>query len=243
MIRWKRDLLGHGSRIYDAYVKDMKAGVASNSKGVTDAIMVSYAAAALLLYVDLEMPGLEDASSYRLAEQIEALARTIRGLLGALEKAAEELDSLAANRSAGRQPRLAGEDYWSLRNYRMGSDLKKLAEARGITPYDSAQVIGTRDWKAKIRRAIHRGKEFEDKEYPRAAAIFANKENPNVRAKARDAHRLYTRNGCAYELDVDWGALAREIRVGAILTERGHEVASAYLQLGSCLERDMPLLP
>jgi hypothetical protein len=202
---------------------------------------MSFAAAALWLFLDLDTPGIERASSYRLAEQVEALASTIRKLQRGLRRSTEDLARLTANRSSGAQSELPGNCFTALQNYRLGHyDLRQTAEWLGITPYSSKTVEGTRDWKARVRRRLKEGKEFEAKYYPRAAAIFANSDNPAIRRKARRAYRGYRletgRMGqCPFSLLGYWA------QVSAPDTRRGREISFAYVQLGSCILQRIPL--
>ena len=94
----------------------------------TGIVAISFSAATLLLLLDLDMPSLTDASSHRIAEHIESLARVIRDLIANLNRATEGLEAVAANRSAGRQPEVEGNDYTALCNYRMGRSLRETAE-------------------------------------------------------------------------------------------------------------------
>jgi hypothetical protein len=121
-------------------------------------------------------------------------------------------------------------------------DLEGIAEWLGITPYNSRTGKGTRDWRARVEQRIREGKEFENKNYPRAAAIFANSDHPAVRRKARRAYRGYryevSRSGnCPFYLLGHWA------RVSAPETKRGKEIAWAYAQLGSCILQRIPPTP
>jgi hypothetical protein len=144
----------------------------------TGIVAVSFSAAALLLLMDLDMPGLRDASSRRMAEHVESLARVIRDLIASLNRATERLGSVSANRTVGRQREIEGNDYTALCNYRMGRGLRETAEWLEITPYSSRTGRGTRDWKARVKQRLRNGKRIEDERYPRAAAIFAHRDNP-----------------------------------------------------------------
>jgi hypothetical protein len=204
---------------------------------------VSFAAAALWLFLDLDMPGVDRTSSYRLAEQVESLASMIRKLVQRLRRSTEDLGKLMANRPSGSRSKLPGNNHLALQQYRMGRrDLRQTAEWLGITPYSSRTGKGTREWKARVKQRLREGKEFEDENYPRAAAIFANKDHPYVRHKARRAYRGYViemgRYGrCRFSL------LGYYARTNAAETKRGKEIAFAYLQLGSCIIQRIPLLP
>jgi hypothetical protein len=209
----------------------------------TGIVAISFSAATLLLLLDLDMPGLTDASSRRIAEHIESLARVIRDLIANLNRATEGLEAVAANRSAGRQPEVEGNDYTALCNYRMGRGLRETAEWLEITPYSSRSGRGTRDWKARVKQRLRNGKRIEDERYPRAAAIFAHRGNPHVRRKARRAYRRYLvekgRGGALFY----WAGFGYFIRTGSSQTQRSFEVTYAYVQLGSCIMRNIPPVP
>lgn len=205
---------------------------------------VSFTAAALWLFLDLDMPGVQDTTSYRLAEQVEALANSVRKLLRNLDQATVELGKLTANRPAGRQPDIEGVDYHALRYYRIGKSLRAIAEWLGMTPYSSKTGKGTREWKARTKQRLLKGKEFEERYYPRAAAIFAHRDNPHVRRKARRAYRAYLvevgRYGHAFAL----AGVSGKIRTGNnAQTERSVEITDAYVQLGSCIMRGISPVP
>jgi hypothetical protein len=209
----------------------------------TGIVAVTFSAAALLLLMDLDMPRLRDASSRRMAEHVESLARVIRDLIVSLNRATERLGSVTANRTAGRQREIEGNDYTALCNYRMGRGLRETAEWLEITPYSSRTGRGTRDWKARVKQRLRNGKMIEDERYPRAAAIFAHRDNPHVRRKARRAYRRYLvekgrLGGLFY-----WAGFGAFIRTGSAQTQRSLEVTYAYVQLGSCIMRNIPPVP
>lgn len=203
---------------------------------------VSFAAAALLLFLDLDAPGLSDGSPRKLAERVIDLAEIVRELARQLDRATSRLDRLTAERKRGGRSRPLYENYRALRSYRMGTSFKQIAIGLGIKPYISKTYTGTTDWRSKVEQAINKGQEVEKALYPRAAAIFANKDNPHVRRKACRAYRAYLeelgRNAgvCSYR------DLGRRIRTGTPLKERGREITDAYLQLGSCIMQGIPPL-
>jgi hypothetical protein len=131
----------------------------------------------------------------------------------------------------------------ALQYYRLGRfDLKQAAEWLEITPYSSKTGRGTRDWKARVRQRLKEGKEFEDENYPRAAAIIANSDHPVIRRKARRAYRGYRyevrhRGECPFYLLGYWAGVSRPE------TKRGKEIAFAYVQLGSCILQRIPPIP
>jgi hypothetical protein len=196
------------------------------------------------LFLDLDMTDVERAKSFRLAEQIEALAAVLRKLGQALRQATTDLGDLVANRPAGRQPELPRNNYVALCNYRRGfRDLRETAEWLGITPYSSRTGRGTRDWKARLRNRLREGVAFERERYPRAAAIFANSDNPIVRRKARRTYRKYIVELGRNDGYCGWAVLGYLAGVGKAQTQRGREIASAYLQLGTCILRKIPPVP
>jgi hypothetical protein len=209
----------------------------------TGIIATSFSAAALLLFIDLDTPRLTDASSSRLAEHIESLAGVVRDLIASLNRATERLEAVTANRPAGRQRDIEGNDYTALCLYRMGHGLRETAEWLEITPYSSKTGRGTRDWKARVKQRLRNGKRIEDERYPRAAAIFAHRDNPHVRRKARRAFRRYLvekgRSGYFFR----WAGFGYFIRTGSAQTHRSFEITYAYVQLGSCILRNIPPVP
>jgi hypothetical protein len=206
-------------------------------------LAVSFSAAALLLMIDLDMPGLTTASFRRSAEWIETLAEIVRDLTASLDRSTSRLEALTANRTAGRQPDLAGNDYRALRLYRMGRSLRETAEWLEITPYSSRTGQGTRDWKARVKQRLRNGKRIEDERYPRVAAIIANRENQHVRRKARRAYRRYlVEKGQLGDL-FSWTGVGYYIRTGSCQTQRSLEVTFAYVQLGSCIMQGIPTVP
>jgi hypothetical protein len=201
---------------------------------------VSFTAAALWLFLDLDMPGTERVSSYRLAEQVASLASIIRKLTQRLRRSTEDLSKLIANRSSGNRPALPGSNHVALQQYRLGRfNLRQTAEWLGITPYSSKTGKGTREWKARVSQRLREGKQFEDANYPRAAAIFANGDHPAVRRKARRAYRGYVIEMGRYGR-CDFNMLGYYARTNAKGTKRGMEIAYAYLQLGSCIIQGIP---
>src|SRR5215211_5229745 len=133
---------------------------------------VSFAAAAILLFLDLDMPGVRDEKPYRLAEQIRKLARIIQEFMTNLVAREQELEKLLSNRASGRQPRPERHHYLALRYWRYGRSEEDIARWLGITPYSSKTVKGSRAWRTKLREILVRGQEVENEQYPRAAAIF-----------------------------------------------------------------------
>jgi hypothetical protein len=83
--------IGAKSDLLTRHFGDTETGVAA----------VTFVAAALWLFLDLNTPGVKTASSYRLAEQVESLASVIRNLTRRLRASTKELARLTANRPSG----------------------------------------------------------------------------------------------------------------------------------------------
>jgi hypothetical protein len=138
---------------------------------------VSFTAAALWLFLDLDMPGIERVSSYRLAEQVASLASIVKKLTQRLTRSTEDLSKLIANRSSGNRPALPGNNHVALQQYRSGRfNLRQTAEWLGITPYSSKTGKGTREWKARVRQRLIEGKQFD----ARPKRELASKDWPSV---------------------------------------------------------------
>ena len=241
VIQWKWKTLGEHTDLLEQEFGDLRNGT----------IAVSFATAALCLFIDFDMPHLQNAKPYRLAEQIEKLAKEIRRLSSSLNSAATELDTLLANRPAHRAPRSDNDYYQALWSYRMGCSLENIADQLSITRWNSAtpERGGTKGWKRNVEQKIVRGKRVEDERYPRAAAIFDKEDNPFVRRKALEAyaaHQDYLREQEEDEEEPEYylGLWAVGVKIRANgRNRRGHEIVDAYIQLGCCIEQDRPLLP
>jgi hypothetical protein len=281
VVRWKLRLLGEALEGVDTTARAERKPIWAETALLrerfgdegTGIAAVSFAAAALCSFLDLGMPGVEDAASYRLAEHIESLASIVREQRDRLLRGAEKLETLVARRAAGGQ-RYPRRDYLALLDYRMGEPLEEIAEKLGIAAYDSEderegiipydwesewarmtpeqrkdvwQKLAAdekqkrrknRNWRAQLTKHLINGKKFEDEHYPRAAAIFANKDNPHVRSKALLAFRTFGDKGY-----INFHALCAHTRVGSPGTARGREIAEAYLLLGESFERGRTELP
>jgi hypothetical protein len=248
VVQWKRGMV----RVLTSSEADpLQDGFKHGPHG---AAAVSFAAAALLLFIDLNMPSLENTTSYRLAEQIKTLASIIRQLEEDLRGSAAKLQQLLANRSAGKPGHMKGDYYFALRAYRLGADRQEIARWFGINPYNDEVGKGTKSWKKKLWEAMNEGAIVERDRFPLAASIFAVKANPYVQNKAREAYQVYSQ----YPLPADYGQaqradkdefktllyalIGKTIRVNS-QRSRGLQVIEAYCQLGSCLDRDIPPFP
>jgi hypothetical protein len=133
----------------------------------------------------------------------------------------------------------------------MGMKLDTIAKYLGITPYQSSPSEpggsdhgGTKDWKIKLAAKLERGAELEKEKYPLATAVFANRHKPRIEAKARLAYHAFreeTQQPPSEERWL-WPNTGSRINLDAS-TDSGLEVVKAYVQLGSCLERNLNPFP
>jgi hypothetical protein len=227
VIQWKQQVLENPTELAEQGFGDQDTALGG----------VSFAAAALLLFLDFGMPEMPTASPYRLSEQIESLATVVRKLMDSLDSATKDLEQLLANRGAGKPPRSGSEYYEALHLYRMGQSLEDVAQFLNIEPYSSKTVKGTKSWKKKVKEKLYLGEQIEREQFPRAAEIFAHSDNPHVERKALIAYLEFVRQ--AHETSWDDLCLyigGQKIQVNA-RTQRGFEITRAYIQLGSCLVR------
>jgi hypothetical protein len=240
--QWKWDLLWKTEQMRGRSSEETEASI----------VRVSFAAAALLLSLDLGMPGLADASEGRLAKQISELADIIRKLSKSLNSNANKLEKLLAYRAQNRPSTPGREFYEALVAYRMGEEIESVAEDLGLTPYKSSpsepggeDFGGTKHWKNNLEEKLKRGAEIEQEKYPLATTIFRNRHKSRVQTKARLAYRSYLigREITPEEEDQSpWFKAGGTIHVSAS-TDSGLEVIQAYVQLGSCLERELKPFP
>jgi hypothetical protein len=222
---------------------------------------VSFAAAAMFLFIDFDSPSMKKALPHRLAIQISSLAEVIRKLARSIDRVADDLERVLSHRQANRPMQRESTFYRALCLYRMGWKLEDIALDTGMAPYRSSRSApgkGTRAWKRRTLEKIAKGRKVEEERYPRAAAIFANSHNDYIRQKARLAFSAYTKQlgggdkdsiRLAYKEDhyrgferLTWFPVGRALRIN-MYSATGLEVAHAYVQLGSCIENDIPPHP
>jgi hypothetical protein len=240
ILQWKWDLLWQ-----DEVKREQR------SEEDVKTMRVSFAAAALLLFLDLDMPDIERASSLRLATHIGELAALIRTLSKSLDANARKLQKLLAYRDQHRPPTPGKEFYDALVAYRMGKEPHKVAKGLGMRPYKSSPSKsggddwgGTREWKSRLEERLEQGARVEEEKYPRAASVFRHRDRPRIARKARLAYRAYEQEtGLRPEEEYSpWPRVGERIRVSAS-TDWGLEVIEAYVQLGSCFKRGLKPFP
>ena len=188
VLKWKWDLL---------WVDEEARGRRSEDAETT-IVRVSFAAAALLLFLDFRMPDVEGASSFRLAEHAGELADIVRKLSKSLNANARKLDRLLSYRPTNRPPDPGNVAYDALVAYRMGEEPSEVAKGLGISPYKSSPSAlgcsdygGTREWKDMLAEKLARGAAIERQAFPLAAAVLGHRDKLRVVAKARSAYDAY----------------------------------------------------
>lgn len=238
------------------------------------AVVVSFAAAALLLLVDLDMRRLEQATHDALAGHVVTLAEIIVRLVDKLDGSADELLGLLAGRKGGlggRPSDLAVRHYTALSLYRMGRPAEEIAWRVGIISADQRDEQRKsrirkklrikpenrtqkeekvpeppRNWRSRLREFVKWGVEVEKEEFPRAAEVFARKDEELMRAKAAETYLYYleAENWGEAELYAgDVGIGDDLLNGGAPLEDPKYQYFKAFVQLGSCLKNDIDPLP
>ena len=208
---------------------------------------VSFAAAALLLSFDLDMRRLAQAKHADLAKLVETLLKMIQVLIEDFDRHAGELLKLLERSEGGHPPHPAVKHYTALVLYRMGRELKQIADRIGITPPPSAFEEArnyNKNWKNQVHSFIERGVEIEKEIFPRAAAVFAHTNDEHVRAKALETYHDYLdqagwSEAAQYLASVDIG----DDLLGGMSVDESQEIYGAYVQLGSCLENGIDPIP
>jgi hypothetical protein len=242
VLQWKWDLLRGDEKTNGEESEDTKAKITR----------VSFAAAALLLFLDFDMPGIEGARSLVLTEQIVKLAEIIQKVSKSLNANANKLEKLLAFRDPNHPSTHGHKFYDVLVGYRMGEELETLARSSRITPYKSSPSEsggddhgGTKHWKIRLAEKLEHGAEIEKEKYPLATAVFANRYKPRIMAKARLAFHAY-RDEIFHQPPSEeprlWPNTGSKINVDAS-TDSGLEVVQAYVQVGSCLEQNLNPFP
>ena len=213
-------------------------------------VRVSFAAAALLLFLDYDMLGLEHASPSSLARQIGELADIIRKSSKSLNANARKLEVLLAYRDPNRPSKSSQESYKALVAHRMGEDAAEVARRVGINPYKSSpskpgkDFGGTKEWRSRLEEKLRRGAAIEKEKYPHAASVFENRHKARIKRKARLAYRAYQEETWLRPIEEysPWVKVGHRIHVN-ISHDPGFELVDAYIQLGSCLTRNLNPFP
>ncbi len=208
---------------------------------------VSFAAAALLLLVDLDARKLREEGVDELAQRVKDLYDVIRKLSKSLDACTNELSTHLAGNPANRPPDPEAKHYTALILYRMGHPLYKVAMRVGITPYlpkklrgRSSTPKGIRNWKGKVRKFIQRGAEVEAQRFPQAAEVFRRRHDEAVQKKAIEAYHEYIDSWGEHLIFMELHDLEEgDELIGGVFANEEEQLNSAYLQLGSCLVNEI----
>ncbi len=249
VMRWKHQMLRKpkGMRKPSELIKDKWY-----KQEVERIESVSFAAAALCLFLDLGRADVEEADRDGLAERVRDLAEMIRELTVSLDKSVDRLSRLLGTGKGGRPPDPDIKYYTALVLYRMGHPPFDIAQRIGLTPvpqkreklgeYEKAPY-GNKNWKNTLRRAIEKGIEVEREKFPIATEIFTRSKDRRVLQQALHFYHGYQQDPSRAKLA---DQLPRFDDGDDLLTPRNadEQRVNALTQLGSCLEsgRD-PLRP
>jgi hypothetical protein len=238
VLRWKWDTLSH----YKTPPKDPRGLDEAEAEVESSRVMaVSFAAAALLLLVDLDARKLRAEGVDELAQRVKDLYDVIRKLSESLDKQTQELSNLVAANPANRPRDPEAKHYTALVLYRMGHPLYKVGWRVGIkSSVPKFGFKGSRNWKGNVRKFIRPGVEVEEQRFPRAAEIFRRRHDEGVQKRAIEAYRGYVTSWGEHltfmELqDLDEG----DELLGGVPANEEEQVNNAYLQLGSCLVNEL----
>ena len=234
VLRWKWDTLSH----YKTPRKDPRvldeAEAAEESSRV---IAVSFAAAALLLLVDLDARKIREEGVDELAQRVKDLCNVIRKLSESLDVCTKQLSKHLAGNPANRPRDPEAKHYTALVLYRMGHPLYRVGWRVGIkSSVPKWGIEGSQNWKGTVRKFIRLGVEVEEQRFPRAAEVFRRRHDEGVQKRAIEAYRGYVTSWGQHltfmELqDLDEG----DELLGGVPANEEEQVYNAYLQLGSCL--------
>jgi hypothetical protein len=234
VLRWKWDTLSH----YKTPPKDPpgldEAEAAEESARV---MAVSFAAAALLLLMDLDARKIREEGVDELAQRVKDLHNVIRKLSESLDVCTKQLSKHLAGNPANRPRDPEAKHYTALVLYRMGHPLYKVGWRVGIdSSVPKWGIKGSKNWKGTVRKFIRLGVEVEEQRFPRAAEVFRRRHDEGVQKMAIEAYRGYVTSWGEHltfmELqDLDEG----DELLGGVPANEEEQVNNAYLQLGSCL--------
>jgi hypothetical protein len=238
VLRWKWDTLSH----YKTPPKDPRGLDEAEATEESARVMaVSFAAAALLLLVDLDARKIREEGVDELAQRVKYLHNVIRKLSESLDVCTKELSKHLAGNPANRPRDPEAKHYTALVLYRMGHPLYKVGWRVGIkSSVPKWGIEGSQNWKGTVRKFIRLGVEVEEQRFPRAAEVFRRRHDEGVQKMAIEAYRGYVTSWGDHltfmELqDLDEG----DELLGGVPANEEEQVNNAYLQLGSCLVNEI----
>jgi hypothetical protein len=252
VLRWKWDTLSH----YKTQPEDPPRGLdeaeaaEESARGLDEAeaaaesarvMAVSFAAAALLLLVDLDARKLREEGVDELAQRVKDLYDVIRKFSKSLDACTNVMSKHLAGNPPNRPPDPEAKHYTALVLCRMGHPLYRVAWRVGINAsVPKWGIKGSKNWKGYVRKFIRLGVEVEEQRFPRAAEVFRRRHDEGVQKRAIEAYRGYVTSWGQHltfmELqDLDEG----DELLGGVPANEEEQVNNAYLQLGSCLVNEI----
>ena len=211
---------------------------------------VSFAAAALLLLVDLDARRLEEATHDDLLERVVNLAGALRHLINKLDDSVSEVLQLIAGRKStlgGRPPKPDARYYVALVLYRMGRPAKEVAPRVGIRAPGKrgSKEPAPKNWQSNLRAFVRRGLEVEKRIFPEAAAVFARRDEKRVKAKAAEVYRHYLEQENWEKAGEYVGGvgIGDDLLNDSLQVDKDRQLYAAYAQLGACLDRAIDPVP
>lgn len=181
-VQWKRETL----RTIATTSEELRADPPGNRIRI-----VTFMAAAICLFLDLGGPALDHQKPNTITANLVSLAEEIRKVITKLNRSAEVLAKVVANRPEGRQKRSEFECLFALSCYRMGYELRLLAERNGVQPFNARENRGTKNWRKKVMNLVTCGVVIEREQYRLATDVFDNEDDPEVSAKAEKAYLAF----------------------------------------------------
>lgn len=246
VLQWKRETLRIPEE--DSGSDKPTDGDATKKAGKADCddylVLVSFAAAAVLLFIDFDMPRLNELDEEGLHTRIVDLHSLIRTLDSKVDDATGELDKLLANRAPRRQRRnLDSKHREALLRYQRGCSLESIADWWVIKRYKSQEGRGTTDWESRIVSYIRRGAEVERERYPEVADILERSEDPTVKERAHRVYQVLRRHPSEFSNEDE--RLQFAAKAGGVDTSQDmwREITDAYGRIGACHHFNRPILP
>jgi hypothetical protein len=234
VLRWKWDTLSHCK----TPPKDPRGLDEAEAAEESSRVMaVSFAAAALLLLVDLDTRKLREEGVDEMAQRVEDLYNVMRKFSESLDVCTKELSKHLAGNPANRPPDPEAKHYTALVLYRMGHPLYKVGWRVGInSSVPKFGIKGSQNWKGNVRKFIRLGVEVEQQRFPRAADVFRRSHDEAVQKKAIEAYHDYVDSWGEHLIFMELQDLQEgDELLGGVPANEEEQVNNAYLQLGSCL--------
>ena len=141
----------------------------------------------------------------------------------------------------GRPPDPQLKSYTALVLYRMGHSPRDIATR--MREDDTAQETFNDNWKGDLTKAIKKGIEIEQERFPRAAEVFARRDEKEIREAALSAYDKYSDPSVRGPENVSVALEDGGDLLGMPANE-AEQARIALIQLGSCIKRGLdPLSP